>query len=444
MVFIPIHPNCFISPTVPILTAKGWQELGKIELGELVLTHKKRFKQVTNKIVISNQNIKLVTFYVEGKFNDVEWLEVTAEHPILTDSGWKKAEDLIRYDKVFRVFEYGKELDFTEHSILNIGHLELENQTLYNLSVADDESFIANGFVVHNCRCDWIPVVDTIEYPKSFYQRAGLPVPRKVKPKPTGEKINNIITSGEFTNTTHLGGGANESFTTELVLNNKKVKGVYKAASGEAELRDIIPVGTYYKREVAASWLDEEYLKFNIVPKTVIRTGPNGIGSVQRFAANTKTIYETAPTTESVRKTVFFDLLVGNTDRHIENILIKGGKAIAIDNGLAFPHTVEGSLFTGYRQQFHKVKFLGQYDAAGKSGWKLTTEMRQALQRIIKDEERIRTKLEYYLNDTKEIRRLGRFEQQDYQEMTNAVDSFFLRAKILLKDGYIKEYLEYK
>jgi intein/homing endonuclease len=31
------------------------------------------------------------------------------------------------------------------------------NQSLYNLSVQDDESYIANGFIVHNCRCVWIP-----------------------------------------------------------------------------------------------------------------------------------------------------------------------------------------------------------------------------------------------------------------------------------------------
>ena len=31
--------------------------------------------------------------------------------------------------------------------------------TLYNLSVEDDESYIANGIVVHNCRCTLVPII---------------------------------------------------------------------------------------------------------------------------------------------------------------------------------------------------------------------------------------------------------------------------------------------
>ena len=30
--------------------------------------------------------------------------------------------------------------------------------TVYNLGVADDESYVANGIIVHNCRCTLIPI----------------------------------------------------------------------------------------------------------------------------------------------------------------------------------------------------------------------------------------------------------------------------------------------
>jgi len=36
-------------------------------------------------------------------------------------------------------------------------------KTLWNLSVLDDESFVAKGFVVHNCRCTTIPVIDEVK-----------------------------------------------------------------------------------------------------------------------------------------------------------------------------------------------------------------------------------------------------------------------------------------
>lgn len=32
-------------------------------------------------------------------------------------------------------------------------------KTVYNLSVEEDESYTANGFAVHNCRCQWIPAI---------------------------------------------------------------------------------------------------------------------------------------------------------------------------------------------------------------------------------------------------------------------------------------------
>jgi len=34
-------------------------------------------------------------------------------------------------------------------------------RTLYNIAVDEDESYIAKGFVVHNCRCAWVPYVKT-------------------------------------------------------------------------------------------------------------------------------------------------------------------------------------------------------------------------------------------------------------------------------------------
>ena len=34
-----------------------------------------------------------------------------------------------------------------------------KSRTLYNLSVEDDESYIAKGVVVHNCRCVALPII---------------------------------------------------------------------------------------------------------------------------------------------------------------------------------------------------------------------------------------------------------------------------------------------
>ena len=57
--------------------------------------------------------------------------------------------------------------------------------------------------------------------------------------------------------------------------------GVYKPRRGEAPLWDF-PDGTLYKRERAA-FLFSEALGWHLVPPTVIRDGPNGIGTMQLY-----------------------------------------------------------------------------------------------------------------------------------------------------------------
>lgn len=54
-------------------------------------------------------------------------------------------------------------------SIKSIVKKKIENERLYNLAVKDDESYIADGIVVHNCRSTLIPILkDEIEQGKIF------------------------------------------------------------------------------------------------------------------------------------------------------------------------------------------------------------------------------------------------------------------------------------
>ena len=42
--------------------------------------------------------------------------------------------------------------------IKSISRRKIESEKLYNLAVEDDESYTANGVVVHNCRSTLIPI----------------------------------------------------------------------------------------------------------------------------------------------------------------------------------------------------------------------------------------------------------------------------------------------
>jgi len=75
---------------------------------------------------------------------------------------------------------------------------------------------------------------------------------------------------------------SNGTFLAEVCHAGETTLAVYKPHRGERPLWDF-PDGLY-KREVAAFRLSEA-LGWGIVPETVLREGPLGIGSLQRFIA---------------------------------------------------------------------------------------------------------------------------------------------------------------
>ena len=121
---------------------------------------------------------------------------------------------------------------------------------------------------------------------------------------------------------------------------------IYKPCRGEAPLWDY-PSGTLYRRERAA-YLLSEALGWGIVPPTVIRDGPHGVGMVQlhidhRPRANFFTIRESRA--DELRRMALFDLIVNNGDRKGGHCLVDYDDRLwGIDHGLTFHH--QGKLRT--------------------------------------------------------------------------------------------------
>jgi len=96
---LPKHPNCFVSSKVPVYTSDGWTPIGKIKVGDKVLTHEGRFRKVIQTHRHWVDEVKTVRFTVEkGDANKA--VRVTGEHPILTSRGWVAAKDLQENDKI--------------------------------------------------------------------------------------------------------------------------------------------------------------------------------------------------------------------------------------------------------------------------------------------------------------------------------------------------------
>lgn len=120
--------------------------------------------------------------------------------------------------------------------------------------------------------------------------------------------------------------------------------GIYKPAAGEQPLHDF-PYGTLHRREVAA-YECSELFGWDLVPPTVEREGPQGIGSMQLFIEHDPAQHYFAlrghsQYHEQMVRLAVFDLVANNADRKGGHILLDpSGHLWGIDNALCF-HRVD-------------------------------------------------------------------------------------------------------
>ena len=152
-----------------------------------------------------------------------------------------------------------------------------------------------------------------------------------------------VLISGEMVSCALTAKGSNYTFLAELVLDEERVLAIYKPRDGEAPLWDF-PSGTLYKREYASYVLDD-LLGWNIIPKTIIREGKYGIVSVQVFVDHDphNNYYQVQDRHhDQLKKIACFDLVANNTDRKAAHIIIDtNDKLWGIDQGLTFHEDIK-------------------------------------------------------------------------------------------------------
>jgi hypothetical protein len=114
---------------------------------------------------------------------------------------------------------------------------------------------------------------------------------------------------------------------------------IYKPRRGERPLWDF-PNGTLYRREVAAYRVSQA-LGWGLVPPTVARDGPFGVGSVQLYveAEPELTAFELVESGNPIMPLIAaFDVVINNADRKAGHCLAKPGddQVWAIDHGVCF------------------------------------------------------------------------------------------------------------
>ena len=155
------------------------------------------------------------------------------------------------------------------------------------------------------------------------------------------EELLPLLQSGDIIGGHQIARGYNHTFLIRIDVGpGKYVRAVYKPRDGERPLSDF-PGGTLYKREYA-TFLLSHALGWPNVPLTLLREGPHGVGSIQRYVeCDPKITYFdlVAEMPLEMQRFAVFDLLVNNADRKAGHCLLgKDGRVWGIDHGLTFHH----------------------------------------------------------------------------------------------------------
>jgi uncharacterized repeat protein (TIGR03843 family) len=149
-----------------------------------------------------------------------------------------------------------------------------------------------------------------------------------------------LLATGEMDVQGMLPWSSNYTLLVTVTAGELKGLGVYKPRRGERPLWDF-PRGTLCQREVAAFLLSDA-LGWLLVPPTVMRDGPHGVGSVQLFIdcdhdEHLFTMQKEGGFEEQIQRLAAFDVLANNADRKSGHCL-KGsdGRLWAIDHGICF------------------------------------------------------------------------------------------------------------
>lgn len=131
---------------------------------------------------------------------------------------------------------------------------------------------------------------------------------------------------------------SNYTFLVSVDCEDTPLLAIYKPQRGERPLWDF-PDGTLCYRECAA-FLTSEELGWNIVPPTVLREGPRGLGSVQFYIDHDPEVnYFTLDESflPQLRSLSCFDYIVNNADRKGGHCLVDAENHIwGIDHGITF------------------------------------------------------------------------------------------------------------
>lgn len=147
-----------------------------------------------------------------------------------------------------------------------------------------------------------------------------------------------VLSEGVLRVTGRLVDASNATLYATSIFDDVEIACIYKPIAGERPLWDFAD-GSLANREYAA-YLVSEALGFHIVPLTILREGPYGLGMVQEWITlNEEIELATFFSTNNprLRSMALFDAIVNNTDRKIGHLLpVSEDEVYGCDHGVTF------------------------------------------------------------------------------------------------------------
>lgn len=148
-----------------------------------------------------------------------------------------------------------------------------------------------------------------------------------------------LLETGDIELVARMPYSSNATFLVHVEGETMTASAVYKPTRGERPLWDFPP--GLHRREIAAYELSDD-LGWDVIPPTVERDGPHGVGSVQLFIdadfeQHHFTLVQDPVHHDDLRKLCAFDIIANNTDRKSGHCLLSSwGRIYGIDQGLCF------------------------------------------------------------------------------------------------------------
>ncbi len=212
--------------------------------------------------------------------------------------------------------------------------------------------------------------------------------PEPGSPEPGTVEERALLEHGELELLGRMPWSSNATFLARLERDGAQTLAIYKPRRGERPLWDF-PRGTLCQREVAAQLISDA-LGWEIVPLTILRDGPAGVGMVQRFVEHDPdehffTLRDRFA--DVFRRFALFDVVITNADRKSGHCLRDPADHVwGIDHGVSFHAAIKlRTVIWDYEGEAIAPADLEALEALGR---RLAGDLGQALDGLLSGGER--------------------------------------------------------